>query len=676
MIRSFAQFTPGLLLLAVGVPLLSAEADVKTSYVPYHFEPAEQWTVAGSGDIGATRFDGSKRLVVDFSRGADWVSLRPPDRALLGSVDRVRLRLNSGVRGHAVHLLLRTHFMTFRKAIGDLSGGPQEISTDGPPGPGWTWFGGENDGKLHGPVRVGEIRIESGGRKDTFDLELLDITVDGHVAADKRCVMVAQSTSASSPSTVAAEIRCLTDEPLAASLSWTLSTWDGETVGTGERTVSIPAGAQPARIAVALPEQPAGRKFLETWFRLDLPGQSVPDVQAYWLAKQPPNTDDHLRPESHFGMGLYLGRYQAGAEMDRAAKTAREAGVKWSREGFSWGRIEPEKGQYDWSFYDQLIATARRHGISVYAIISGWAPWVKAYTDEGIQDYLTFTRQLVRRYKNQIHQWEIWNEPNIFFWQGPREMYATLLKKSYAAIKEEDPTAEVLGLSTSGIDYNFIAQMLARETPFDVLTIHPYRRVLDDQIFINELKIVSDLVKRQDGTRRPVWLTEMGWSTVTPHNALKQDFASNTQRDNAKYIARTYLCSIVSGVEPRTFWYDFRNDGEEPLYFEHEMGIVRRDFEPKPGYYSYATLARVLYGLKLEGRVDAGLGVFAYRFRGDSREVYALWNPSGDGRAEIPVNAARVRLVNTIGEERELPVNGGKVAVQLNGRTPSYLMID
>ena len=35
--------------------------------------------------------------------------------------------------------------------------------------------------------------------------------------------------------------------------------------------------------------------------------------------------------------------------------------------------------------------------------------------------------------------------------------------------------------------------------------------------------------------------------------------------NQAELIARTYLCSIVSGVEPRTFWYDFRNDGTQFL---------------------------------------------------------------------------------------------------------------
>ena len=171
--------------------------------------------------------------------------------------------------------------------------------------------------------------------------------------------------------------------------------------------------------------------------------------------------DATLRPESPFGMGLYLGRYY-GADMERAASLARDAGVKWSREDFSWGRIEPQKGRFRWGFYDNLLACAKRNGISVYAIVGYWAPWTKPYTEQGVDDYVTFLRQLVKRYRSDIRQWEIWNEPNIFFWQGPKELYATLLARSYAAIKEIDPAAEVLGLSTAGIDYRFIEQMLAQ----------------------------------------------------------------------------------------------------------------------------------------------------------------------------------------------------------------------
>jgi hypothetical protein len=73
---------------------------------------------------------------------------------------------------------------------------------------------------------------------------------------------------------------------------------------------------------------------------------------------------------------------------------------------------------------------------------------------------------------------------------------------------------------------------------------------------------------------------------------LRQSFPSTTLRAQAELIVRCYLFAIGSGIEPRTFWYNFRNDGEDPFYFEHQMGIVNRQFQPKPAYRTYATLTQ------------------------------------------------------------------------------------
>jgi hypothetical protein len=662
----------------------AAEPTVKTSYTAYRFTGGENWHVRSSGNAGATQWK-APAWSLDFSQGAGWLAISPPDTSLLGRVDRIRLRARGAAKGHPVHLLLHTHFMTFHKLIGEFSGeGEQELATDGPPGPGWQWFAGENDGKIHGPLRVGEIRLEAAGQKDHCNLELLGLSIDGNCPADRRCVMVASTLAAGGGSPFRAEIRALSEVALEGLLHWRFRDWDQRGLGLGNRRIVVPPGAQPLLVDVPLPAVPAGCRFIEAEFRVDLPGQKVPPVQAYWLTPQAGSGDSTLRPESPFGMGLYLGRYRQGPEMEQAARMARDAGVKWSREDFSWSRIEPQKGRFDWTFYDDLLTCAKRNGISVYAIVGYWTSWTKPYTDEGVNDYVAYLRKLVEHYKNDIHQWEIWNEPNIFFWQGPKELYATLLTKSYAAIKQIDPKAEVLGLSTAGIDYRFIEQMLAGKAPFDVLTIHPYRAVLDDQAFINDLKKVCDLVRLPDGRRRPVWLTEMGWATHVPHNALGQDFPPNTQRAQAEFIARSYLCAIVSGVEPRTFWYDFRNDGDDPLYFEHNMGIVCRDFQPKPAYIAFATLAGVLQGKRLDRAVPAADGTLAYRFvsaQPGAEKAIALWNPSRDATASLDIHAARVTLVNAIGERRELetavgPLPGKSPAIQvrLNRGSPLYLL--
>lgn len=633
----------------------AVETGTTVRYVPYRFEPGEGWTLTTSSNAGATRLEG-RTLHFDFTRGATQLSLTLPDRSLLTLPERFRFRLRGDARQHPVHVFLRTHFMTFDKVVGQFVGnGEQELVFDAPPGPGWQWSRGENDGKIHGPLRVGEIRFEANDKPDQGTLELLDLAVEGRCPSNKLCVISAEQPAMPGSSVFRVTICSLASQPLRGSLHWAVRDWDGRELKRGHQSVLLRTNGEPLVLEFPVPQLPREVRLAEAQFELKVPGQDVPAVQAYWLAPTPGRPDAKLQPESPFGMGIYLGRYSL-KEMEGIARLARDAGAKWSREGFSWSRIEPRPGEFHWEYFDGLLDCASRNGISIYGLVSGWAPWAKAYTAEGVEQYAAFLRQLVGHYKGRILHWEIWNEPNIFFWQGPREMYGELLKKSYATIKEVDPAAQVLGISTAGIDFAFIDKMLKLGAPFDVLTIHPYRKRLDDRAFIDDLQKVAEQVKLSDGTPRPVWLTEMGWTANVPHHVLRQDFEPVTQRAQAQLLARVYLCSLVSGIQPLTFWYDFRDDGSDPFYFEHNLGTLRQDTRPKPAYLAFATLTRLLEGTKLDGQIDAGAGVLAFRLRSAKPEggyVLALWNPQSDSPAELRLPAKRVRIINTIGETGE-----------------------
>lgn len=655
----------------------------QVAYPAHRFGPEEGWRTRAQGDDGATRLDG-RTWTLDFSRGARWLSLGVPDQVLLGNVDRIRLRVRGSAKGHPVRLVMRTHFMTFQRIIGEFGGeGEQELVTDGPPGPGWEWHGGENDGQLHGPLRLAEIGLGAGSETAPGTLELQELIVEASCPEAKRTLLLAESRGEGDETGFVVQARALSDVPLTGEVQWVLRDWDGNEVGSGKRGITVPARTEPVEFKVPIPESlRSRRKFLEGEFNLAVDGQEVAPVRAAWVAPEEEARDAVLEPESPFGMGVYLNRYGGDAAglalMERAAQMARDAGVKWSREDFSWGRIEPRRGRFDWDYYDNLVACARRNGITVYAIVGYWTSWTRPYTLEGVEDYVAFLRELVRHYQAEIKHWEIWNEPNIFFWDGPKDLYAELLSRSYAAIKEIDPEAQVLGLSTAGIDGKFIDRMLELKAPFDILTIHPYRAHLNDQAFIEDLKNVSDQVRLPDGRRRPVWLTEMGWATYTPHNTLRQSFAPTSLRAQAELIARSYLCAIVSGVEPRTFWYNFRNDGTDPVYFEHQMGIVYSDFRPKPAYRAYATLTRVLRGKGVVEPVPVPPGVLAFKFSdrpGGSGQTIAVWSPQSDARVEIPVVGPRVTRVNGVGESGGLEVVGGKVGLELKRGAPVYLLV-
>ncbi len=600
--------------------------------------------------------------------------------SLLGNPREIRIRVRGSAPGHSVRMQIATHFMTFEKVIGEFDGDEiSEIVVPAPPSEGWKWHGGENDGKRHGPLRIRGIYLDGNGRKDSGSLELEEIRVQATCPQNRCCVLMAEHRESPDGGVFVATIRSMAAESLAATLRHTIRDWSGQVIATGSTEVMLPGGGRAIETPVAVPsgEWP----LLEAEFVLEAEGQLVPTAEAYYTAPLAQQADNRLNLDSPFGMGLYLYRYggdAAGlATMDRAAQMGAEAGVKWSREEFSWARIEVAPGKYDWSFYDQVVATAKRHGISVYGLLAYWSPWTKPYTAEGIEDYCRFATAAVTRYRDDIRDWEVYNEPNIFFWQGPRDMYAELLIKAHAAIKQANPNARVLGCSTAGIDLDFIRRTMELGAPFDVLTIHPYRGRMDDRQFISDLQEAAEVAKQADGTRRPVWITEMGWATHVLHNSSTAGFRVTTQRDQACLIARSYIDAIASGVTSNVSWYDFRNDGTDPFNFEHNMGIVTRDFRPKPSYRAYATVATMLDGLHVDGELKLGENVVAYRFTDDEGEstVLALWSTIGQQTIKLPATRDII-LVDLMGDRTTLEPTDGRISLPLRANTPVLLRME
>ena len=652
-------------------------APISSEYSAATFDAGEQWHAVGAGAI-----DG-RTWRFDFSGGAASAGLVPKEFSLLGNVREIRIRVRGKAPGHPVRLQLATHFMTFERTGSEFAGdGESEVAFLAPPGEGWTWRGGENDGKIHGPLRIRSIHLEAAGRKDAGQLELLEVRVRSECAPQRACVMAAERRDSPDGPRFVATLRSLAPRPIDATVAWTLRDWAGRTVQQGRARTALPSGAVP--VAVPVPFSPSQEKFLEAEFTVDAPGQAMPPAQAYYVAPVEGSRPATPDPASPFGMGLYLYRYgrseAALRDMDRAAQMAQDAGVKWSREEFAWGRIEPQEGKCDWTFHDTMVATAKRHGISLYGLISGWPPWVKPYTPEALAGYRRFAAAAADRYRADIRHWEIWNEPNIFFWQGPKDMYADLLKQAYAAIKKADPEAQVLGCSTAGIDRKFIQRTMELGGPFDILTIHPYRGTLDDPAFIRDLRGAADLVKQPDGSPREVWITEMGWATHTPDNGPAQSFKVNTQRDQARLLARAYIDALASGGRQNISWYDFRNDGEDPFNFEHNMGIITRTWDPKPAYRAYATMTQCLAGLRLGKAPDLGPEVIACAFEdpaGARGSVLALWATGKDRTVALPVPPGKpAKVVDLMGNEQVLEPKGRILALELQAGTPVFVLLE
>ena len=125
--------------------------------------------------------------------GAKSIALVPADISLLGEPQEIRIRLRGSSRGHPLRLQMVTHFMTFERTLGAVDGdGPHEIVMPAPPAEGWRWFGGENDGKIHGPLRITGLFLDAAGKTEAGQLEMIDIRVTSRCPADRTSVLTAE----------------------------------------------------------------------------------------------------------------------------------------------------------------------------------------------------------------------------------------------------------------------------------------------------------------------------------------------------------------------------------------------------------------------------------------------------------------------------------------------------
>ena len=647
----------------VGLPNTDSSAEQPpASYVVTTFADDQMGFQVSGGPAGTTsRSNGAVHY--DLSQGARSLAFSS-DTALLGSPREARLKVRSDGSGYEARLYLYSHFQCFRTSLGTLDReGDIELVADLTGVGRWERPWGPDEGGVGFPLRLGQVElVKKDGGPATGSVPFEELSVTTELPAPNAPLFAhAMSTSTDDEVQFALTVRCVSEMPAQATVHTVIRDWAGRTVAQREVSRMLPAGGIPATFAVTQPTD--GRSALEAEFTVTAPGLRTERALATWAAPMPDPGSPAPDPSSPWGMGLYLYRYGGDArglaEMDKAAALAQAAGIKWTREEMSWGRIEPRNGEFDWSFYDCVVDTATRHGISVYGLIGYWSPWTKPFTEEGIADYCGYAQALVRRYGDRVKHWEIWNEPNIFFWDGPKEIYFELLKRAYAAIKEVDPDAVVFGCSTAGIDTWFVRKTLESGAPLDGLTIHPYRSTLDDEGFMGELRDVAGLV-----AGKPVWITEMGWPTQV---------GGATEREQAGLLARAYVGAIASGAVQNISWYDFRDDGGNPYYNEHRFGVVRNDLSPKPGYRAAAAVARTI-GARRPSAVEKWDGdVLACRFGDGEDQVVVVWALEADQAVALYGAGNAIDVIDLMGDPVPTASVGGVCVLGLRHGSPVFI---
>jgi len=214
-------------------------------------------------------------------------------------------------------------------------------------------------------------------------------------------------------------------------------------------------------------------------------------------------------------------------DVELEASNMEAAGIKWMRTDFSWSWIEPKQGEWHFERFDYLVKVFSEHGITILPILDYSSPWAGP-AHLALEDWSNYVYHTVSHFKDRLHYWEVWNEPQGFWSPKPTkpEDYFNLLKASWFAIKRADPTATVLAGGYSGIPYDFIERLykLGAAKYFEVMSVHPYRYPggPEETHLMRDLAKLKELMSKYGDKDKPIWITEMGWPTHKLKGAIAE----------------------------------------------------------------------------------------------------------------------------------------------------------
>lgn len=237
---------------------------------------------------------------------------------------------------------------------------------------------------------------------------------------------------------------------------------------------------------------------------------------------------------------------------DTAAEQAR-LGATVSRMFVDWALVEPVDGAWAWAQPDAEYQAILARGIRPL-IVADTAPcWARPSTscldpyftgppDPGFDsDWTAFVHDLAVRYPEAAGI-EVWNEPNLdqmFLPAADPARYTQLLKEAYTTIKAVDPEMPVVsggllltppaagsGKVSGGYGADqFLTAMYAdgAKSYVDALGIHIYPSdyvngvpaTWDPNAMDTWLSELNAVRAANGASKQPIWITEMGISTVT-----------------------------------------------------------------------------------------------------------------------------------------------------------------
>jgi xylan 1,4-beta-xylosidase len=314
---------------------------------------------------------------------------------------------------------------------------------------------------------------------------------------------------------------------------------------------------------------------------------------------------------------------------------------------------EDEHGNpvYNFAYVDQIYDGLLKNGVRPFVEIS-FMPKKLAFNPDALHpfwykqnvsppksmelwdDLMThFARHLVDRYGiDEIAQWyfEVWNEPNIDFWNGiPRQQsYFDLYAHTARALKAVSPRLRVGGPATAAADWvpDFLKYTSANHVPVDFVSTHGYADdtvenlfgthediPMDDRVCRAVAKVRGE-IKSSAMPSLPLMWTE--WNVQGGNESRDTIFVGPALANTVRQCD-----GMVDMLSFWTFSDVFEEGGPIPKPFEGQFGLRAKGGINKPSYYGY----ELLHQLGNQRLANPSKNVIATK-TADGKIIVAAWN--------------------------------------------------
>ena len=340
-------------------------------------------------------------------------------------------------------------------------------------------------------------------------------------------------------------------------------------------------------------------------------------------------------------------------------------GIKTIRLQGGWAKTEQEKGKLDYTWLDTIVNDAIGRGLSIWLETSYGNPIYPGgggkdlangfpTSDEALAAWDRWVEGLATRYKGKVHDWAMWNEPDINKQHKPADIVKFNIRTA-ETIKRVIPDARIAGLvlaSSSPKLLDQCLQLLQEQGKIDLFhwyTYHGYE-FNPSRSYENVEKLKATLATYS--TKAKMRQGENG----CPSETATRFALSNhpwTEISQAKWDLRRMLGDLGHDVESSVFTIcDFNHTGREI----NRKGLLHATEDKKVdriklAYYAVQntvavfddTLERVKESCAAV-MFDQPTACFAYRNKTAGQSLVVMWDDSNTPNDSFATRPAQVMV--------------------------------